>query len=229
MHGSQRVGFARPEQIRVQGIQCFAPLCGFAFHNDDQHRMGAGLWITFFTADEGAIDAFVKHVEIAAADGTPAIVEFVKVPVEPEERAEHGRIEKVHQRMKFINEVLDGRAGEDEGVPAAETFHRLRGLGAPVFDALGFVEHDNIRREPRIYVQRVGHHLLIVDDGEKRRGGVLVVRLETADFAPENDLVIQRCSWGSSPQPLRNSSARKRCGRGMMGRELKHSLDNLII
>src|ERR1700686_5120469 len=66
----------------------------------------------------------------------------------------------------------------------------------------GFVEHDNIRREPRIYVQRVGHHLLIVDDGEKRRGGVLVVRLETADFAPENDLVIQRCELANLLLPL---------------------------
>jgi hypothetical protein len=29
--------------------------------------------------------------------------------------------------MEFINAVLDGRAGEDEGITAAEAFHRLRG------------------------------------------------------------------------------------------------------
>jgi hypothetical protein len=37
------------------------------------------------------------------------------------------RFEKIHQRMEFINAVLDGRAGENEGITAAEAFHRRRG------------------------------------------------------------------------------------------------------
>ena len=112
-------------------------------------------------------DALVQHVEIATANGTPAFVEFVEVAIETEQRAEHGGIEEVHQRVEFINAVLDGCAGEDEGVTAAQALHGLGSLSAPVLDALGFVEHNDVRREAGVHVERVGNYLLVVDNGEE--------------------------------------------------------------
>jgi hypothetical protein len=51
----------------------------------------------------------------------------------------------------------------------------LGGLGGPVFDALGFVEDDDVGVEVFIDVEGVGNNLLVVDDGEKRLITILIV------------------------------------------------------
>ena len=51
----------------------------------------------------------------------------------------------------------------------------LGGLGGPVFDALGLVEHDDVGAEVLVDVEGVGDDLLVVDDGEKRRATVGIV------------------------------------------------------
>ena len=134
----------------------------------------------------GAFGQFGFHVGLAAAQhegldalravcrgcgsrGAAAVVQFVILAVEPEQRAEQGRVEEIHQRIQFVDAVLDGRAGEDEGVAAAQAFDGLGGFGAPVLDALGFVQHHDVRPQPRVDVQRVGQHLLVIDDGEERQ------------------------------------------------------------
>ena len=112
-----------------------------------------GFHLGFAAAQHVRADALVELIEVAVARGPAAVVEFVKLAVEAEQRAEHGRVEEIHQRMQFVDAVLDGRAGEDEGVAAAQALDGLGGLGAPVLDALGFVEHDDVRargaRSPR--------------------------------------------------------------------------------
>ena len=53
-----------------------------------------------------------------------------------------------------------------------EAFDGQRGLGAPVLDPLGFVENDDIGFQASIDFEGVAAHLLIVDEGEERRGGI---------------------------------------------------------
>ena len=116
-------------------------------------------------------DPLVELIEVAVPAGASPFVQFVKLAVETKQRPEHGGIQEIHQRMQLVNPVLNRRAGENEGVTAAETFDGLRGLRAPVLDALGFVEHHDLWVEPRIDFERVGQHLLVVDDGKEGRSG----------------------------------------------------------
>ena len=51
-------------------------------------------------------------------------------------------------RVDLVDAVLDRRAREHEGVAAAQAFDGLRGLGAPVLDALGLIEHDDVGLQP---------------------------------------------------------------------------------
>ncbi len=69
--------------------------------------------------------------------------------------------------MKLVNPVLDGRAGEHEGVTAAETFDGLGRLRAPVLDPLGFIQHHDVGPEAGVDFQPVSQHLLVVDDGKE--------------------------------------------------------------
>src|SRR5258707_15103421 len=75
--------------------------------------------------------------------------------------------------MELVDAVLDGCASEDEGVSAAQAFDGLGGFGVPVLDALGFVEHDDVRAETGVDVKRVAQHLLVIDDSEEGWGGRL--------------------------------------------------------
>ncbi len=67
----------------------------------------------------------------------------------------------------------------------------LGGLGGPVFDALGFVEHDDVGAEMAVDVEAVGHDLLVVDDGEKGRATVGVV-FRAGGAGAEDELVGER-------------------------------------
>ena len=127
-----------------------------------------GFHVGFAAPDHERLDAPVELVEVAIANRPAPVVQFIEVAVEPEERAEDGRVEEVHQRMQFVNAVLDGRAGQHEGITAAEAFDGLCSLRAPVLDTLGFVEHDNVRTQSSIHVECVSKHLFVVDDGEER-------------------------------------------------------------
>jgi len=70
--------------------------------------------------------------------------------------------------MEFVDPIFNRGAREHEGVAAFEAFDGLGCLGVPILDALGFVEDHDVGLEACVYVERVGHHLFIVDDGEKR-------------------------------------------------------------
>ena len=130
-----------------------------------------GLHVGLAAAQHVGLDALVQLVEVAVAGGAAAVVQVVVLAVEAEQRPEQRRVEEIHQRIQLVNAVLDGRAGEDEGVAAAQALDGLGGLGAPVLDALRFVQHDDVGPQPLVHLQRVGEHLLVVDDGEERKQG----------------------------------------------------------
>jgi hypothetical protein len=92
-----------------------------------------------------------------------------------------------------------GGAGEDEGVAAAEAFYGLGGLGGPVFDALGFVEDDDVGAETFVDIEAVGDDLLVVGYGEKGRlglgvgaeaGGAVAVNEAEGEVGEAADLLL---------------------------------------
>ena|SRR5437660_5160520 len=104
--------------------------------------------------------------------------------------------------MQLVDAILDGRAGEDKGVAAAEAFNGLGGLGAPVLDALGFVEHDNVWTEAGVHVERVREHLFIIDDGEEGWGGqsaASILLAERALPARRRQHVVERAAVSLEP------------------------------
>ena len=126
--------------------------------------------------------------EVAVALRPAALVELVEFAIETEQRPEPGRVEEIDDRPQLVDPVLDRRAGQHECVAAVQPLYRLRGLGAPVLDALRFIENDDVGSQPRIYVQSVADHLLVVDDGEER--GPLV-RGEPHAPSAINDLQVE--------------------------------------
>ena len=93
--------------------------------------------------DEGAqlVKVFVAEHFVCAA---VALFQFVEAVVEVPERAEDARVEKLKDAVEFVYAVFERRAGEDEGIAAGQGLDHLCGLGAPVLDALGFVEDDEV-------------------------------------------------------------------------------------
>ena len=152
----------------------------FGAERDEVVAVGAfgqlGLHVGLAAAQHVGLDALVQFVQVAIGGGPAAVVQFVILAVEAEQRAEQRRVEEIHQRIQFVDAVLDGRAGEDESIAAAQALDGLGGLGAPVLDALRFVQHHDVRPQPVVDVQRVGQHLLVIDDGEERSGAGVRLR-----------------------------------------------------
>ena len=117
----------------------------------------------------------MQAVDVLVVGGAAAVVEGVELAVEAEQRTEDAGVEEIDERVEFVDAVFEGSAGENEGVAAAQAFDGLGGLGGPVLDALGLVEHDDVGPEAGVDLQGVGHDLLVVDEREERRvgGGVM--------------------------------------------------------
>ena len=109
----------------------------------------------------------MKLVEVAVTDGPSSVIEFVEIPVEAKQRAEDSGVKEIHQRVEFVDAVLNGRAGEHEGIAAFQTFHRLRCLGGPVLDSLGLIQDNHFGSKDSINVEAVAHHLFVVGDSEE--------------------------------------------------------------
>ncbi len=148
-----------------------------------------GFNIGLAAAEEIGFDAQAQFVKVAIGGGAAPVVQFIILAVEAEERAKERRVEEVHQGIQFVEAVFDGCAGEDEGVAAAEAFDGLGGFGAPIFYALGFVKHNDVGPQAGVDVQGVGEHLLVINDGKERSGGVSG---EAAKAAAIDQLVRQR-------------------------------------
>jgi hypothetical protein len=133
--------------------------------------------------------AITKFREIVEFRRAPALIELIKFAVESEERSEHFRIEKIDNGIEFVDAVFDRRAGEDKSVTAAQSLNRLGCLGVPVFDALRFIKHHDVGLEVQVHVKRIAEHLLVVDQGEKRR---MDISRQAHAARPENELIGQR-------------------------------------
>ena len=113
-------------------------------------------------------DAIRQRFQVPVADGTPLLVQVVELPVEAEQGAEEFRIQELHDGIDLVDPVFERRPGQDERVPAAELLDRVRGLGLPVLDALGFVENDHVGLQRGDQGIAVSQNLLVVAEGEER-------------------------------------------------------------
>src|ERR1700733_176056 len=72
--------------------------------------------VSFAAAQQIGFDALVQLIKVAIAGGPSPVVQFVILAVKAKKRAEQRRIEKIHQRIQFIEPIFDWGAGEDEGI-----------------------------------------------------------------------------------------------------------------
>ena len=140
-----------------------------------------GLDVGLAPAQHHRRHAVAQLGEVLVVDRAAALVEFIEVAVEAEQRPEQLRIEVLDDRVELVDAVLDRRAGQHEGVRRAQRLDPARRLCLPVLDALRLVEHDDVGREEAVDVVGVAKHLLVVDDGEEGRLAIGRKALRRAD------------------------------------------------
>ncbi len=80
--------------------------------------------------------------------------------------AEAAGIDEFDDAVEVIEAVFERCAGEDEGEAGLEAFDDAAGFGFPVFDALGFIEDDEVP-VAALDFEVVAEDLFVVADGEK--------------------------------------------------------------
>ncbi len=120
--------------------------------------------------DEGTqlVHVFVAENLVRAA---LASLEFVKAVVEVPQGSQNARVEELEDAVEFVNAVFERRACQNEGIAARQGLDHHGSLGAPVLDALGFVEDDEVGAQFEQFVQVVADEF-VVDDFEE--GGLTV-------------------------------------------------------
>ena len=86
---------------------------------------------------------------------------------EAECRPQAASIDELHHGKEFLQFVLDGRAGEDEGITALQLFDRSRRCGCSVADALRFVKDDQVRPQ-LMHVPHIFEDQFIAGESEER-------------------------------------------------------------
>jgi hypothetical protein len=160
---------------------------------DEEVAVGAagqfGFDVALAPAEQDWTDALVHFLQLQIGFGSTAVIEAVEFPVEAKKRPEDVRVEERDDRVQLIEAVLDGRARENEGKPAAQALDGLGGLAGPVFDPLGLIQHDDVGPEACVHIEGVGEHLLVVDEGEERR---VVVGAQAGLLSAIHNLVGER-------------------------------------
>ena len=85
------------------------------------------------------------RVEVAVAEQLALVVEDAVVVQELEGGAEPAVIDELHDAVQLLELVLQRRAGQHDGVAAAQLLDGPRRLRLPVLDALGLVQDDQVR------------------------------------------------------------------------------------
>ena len=147
-----------------------------------------GFHMVFSAAQDDGADSLAEGGEIFVILGAAFFIEFIEISVEAEEWAEDGGIEEIDDGVELVNAVLDGRAGEHEGVAALEALDRLGGFCGPVLDALGFVEDDDVGLEALVDVEAINDDLLVVYDCKEGRVTIGVVVGAGAAMAEDDAL-----------------------------------------
>ena len=84
----------------------------------------------------------------------------------PKGRPQAPVIDKLHHREELIQPVLQRCAGQYQGKGGLEGFDDPAGLGFPVFDALAFIEDDQVPGHP-FDGQDIAQHLFVIADRKK--------------------------------------------------------------
>ena len=111
-------------------------------------------------------------VEIAIAQQFAVLVEHAMIVQELEGGAEPAVIDELHDAVQLFELVLQRRAGQHDGIAAAQPLDGPRRLRLPVLDALGLVEHDQVRL-PGVQLVEVADGDFVVDEAIKRRLAIL--------------------------------------------------------
>ena len=140
-----------------------------------------------------------QHAQVAVAEHLAAIVGDVEVHQVAPERAEHLRVDHLHQAVQILKSVFQRRAGEHEGVAAGNALDRAGDPGAPVLDALGLVHDHQVRAQGFVEHRQVAQDEFVVDDVE---GGVAPVLDTPFRHRSLDDLRLQPGEPFDLPRPL---------------------------
>ena len=171
---SSRVQAASPGHRQQSGDPEFILLVAQALlglHGDEMGRDRAIgqliLDVALAAAEHDGLEPPMHSLEIAVADGAAALVELVEITIEAEQWPKQPRVEILDDRVDLVDAVLEGRAGQHEGVGASESLDRSRGLGLPVLDTLRLVQNHDVGLEQAVDVGGVGDDLLVVGEIEE--------------------------------------------------------------
>ena len=116
----------------------------------------------------------VNTVQTAIAQQVALLVLHAVLVQEAEGGTQSASVDELDHGEKFLQFVLQGRAGEHEGIAALQLLDGARGCGGPVADALRLIEDDQVRAQC-VHIPHILEDQFIAGEGEE--GGVRVERL----------------------------------------------------
>ena len=134
-------------------------------------------------ADQDRLKGPSDLVQVPVADHLAELVGVLMLRQESEHRPQAKAIHELHDRVEFLQPVLQGCPGQDDGILGMEPFDRLGPPGLPVLDPLGLIENDNLGTPLANRLQVPMHHL-VVDDLVERLGGVQIGSAASATLRP---------------------------------------------
>lgn len=120
----------------------------FGRHGDEVCAIdAAGQLFEDFVASASEHDGLERGgdlIEFFVADDFAGVVGDLVFVEESEEGSESVAVDEFEDGVEFFESIFDGCTGEDDGVLGLESFDDLGGASFPVFDALSFVEDDEV-------------------------------------------------------------------------------------
>lgn len=117
--------------------------------NDLIGQLGQHLF--FAPANDDGFEPLAELIEVAVAEYSTLLIaaQHEMLGGKPPKWSEHMRVEKLHDGIDVFELVFQWGAGEHQSMFAGNAFDRFGRFGGEVFDALGFIENDHVRLEPR--------------------------------------------------------------------------------
>ena len=104
-------------------------------------------------------------------------IQDIEIAIEAEQRTQQLRVQVLDDGIDLVDPVLQGRAGQDEGIGASERFDRFCRLGLPILDSLRFIQNDDIGSEDPVDIVAIAQNLLVIDENEEGVGFILAQAL----------------------------------------------------
>ena len=125
-------------------------------------------------AQHGRRDPGPQRVEVLRSHRVAPTIGPHRVPFSQSPLGLEGEIvDPVHERGELRQTILERSPGQHQPPRGLQPLDGQRGLGCPVLDALGFVEHDQVWCEP-LELREILEDLLVVDDQESRLQGAVL-------------------------------------------------------